>query len=425
MLNIEISNVGKIKKASIEMRGITVVAGLNGTGKSTIAKSIFSAVNSKKNIASKIRNDQYQDIVAELQEWFAYNDDDELSLFFNYEDEIAERILDKYEKEKFSSIEALSNEVEKMLEVYCSENDILIDNIDEAVEQVIKILTRSFNEYLEFFVGRYYQDVFKNQINRFGTKKKSVVEYRKSEDEKKIVSKVEIEGDTAKIIGKPMITQQENAIYIETHSALDMCEEFQGSARQRIRMNKMTVPTKELITYLFAERELSFAQQQQLEANKTIIAGIVKDVTHGHLQKNQNGMMEFVDSTIKQKVEFSNMSAGLKIFTLIQRLLENYSLKASDVLIVDEPEVNLHPKWQVVLAELLVRIHKELGIYIMINSHSPYFIRAIEVKMAEYECALDGTYYFLEEENGECICKDVSNNREVIYDALYQPLNSL
>lgn len=48
MLEIQIRNVGKIKEACIELPGITVIAGLNGTGKSTIAKSVFAAVNARK-----------------------------------------------------------------------------------------------------------------------------------------------------------------------------------------------------------------------------------------------------------------------------------------------------------------------------------------------------------------------------------------
>lgn len=135
--------------------------------------------------------------------------------------------------------------------------------------------------------------------------------------------------------------------------------------------------------------------------------------------------MEFLDWDVNEKIEFSNMPAGLKIFTVLQQLIENYSLKKGDVLIVDEPEVNLHPNWQVVLAEILVRVYKELGIYILVNSHSPYFIRAIEVKAAEYDCALQGRYYYMEPAENAYVSTDVSNNTDIIYDALYQPLTFL
>jgi hypothetical protein len=73
----------------------------------------------------------------------------------------------------------------------------------------------------------------------------------------------------------------------------------------------------------------------------------------------------------------------------------------------------------------MVRVYKELGVYIMVNSHSPYFIRAIQVKMAEYECSLRGRYYFMEEQGNEAICEDVTEHIDRIYDALYQPLNML
>ena len=44
-------------------------------------------------------------------------------------------------------------------------------------------------------------------------------------------------------------------------------------------------------------------------------------------RKVKNGTIEFWDEGINEKIEFSNMSAGLKIFTVLQQLISNYSLK--------------------------------------------------------------------------------------------------
>jgi predicted ATPase len=41
----EINNIGKIKNAGIELKGITVLAGNNNTGKSTFGKTLFSIFN--------------------------------------------------------------------------------------------------------------------------------------------------------------------------------------------------------------------------------------------------------------------------------------------------------------------------------------------------------------------------------------------
>ena len=44
-MKLEIKNIGKIKKASIELNGITVIGGENNTGKSTMGKALYSIFN--------------------------------------------------------------------------------------------------------------------------------------------------------------------------------------------------------------------------------------------------------------------------------------------------------------------------------------------------------------------------------------------
>ena len=42
---LSIKNTGKISSAEIEISGITVMAGINNTGKSTVGKVLFCLVN--------------------------------------------------------------------------------------------------------------------------------------------------------------------------------------------------------------------------------------------------------------------------------------------------------------------------------------------------------------------------------------------
>ena len=49
-------NVGKIKQASIELNSISLIAGLNNTGKSTIGKALFSLFNSFYDVERKSRD---------------------------------------------------------------------------------------------------------------------------------------------------------------------------------------------------------------------------------------------------------------------------------------------------------------------------------------------------------------------------------
>lgn len=54
----------------------------------------------------------------------------------------------------------------------------------------------------------------------------------------------------------------------------------------------------------------------------------------------------------------------------------SYSAKQGDVLMIDEPELNLHPHSQLVLTHLLVRL-VNLGINVVISTHSDYIVREI------------------------------------------------
>ncbi len=45
-MRLTIKNIGKIDEADIELNGITVIAGENNTGKSTVGKTLFCVINS-------------------------------------------------------------------------------------------------------------------------------------------------------------------------------------------------------------------------------------------------------------------------------------------------------------------------------------------------------------------------------------------
>ena len=90
-------------------------------------------------------------------------------------------------------------------------------------------------------------------------------------------------------------------------------------------------------------------------------------------------------------------SAGIKEIGIIQILLQNNKLKENSFLIIDEPEANLHPSWQIKYAEILVLLAKDLNIHIYLNSHSPMFIEAISL-YAQYYDLLDETNFYLTQE---------------------------
>ena len=94
-------------------------------------------------------------------------------------------------------------------------------------------------------------------------------------------------------------------------------------------------------------------------------------------------------------------------------------------MILDEPEVHLHPDWQVSLAEIIVLLQKEMGLHILINTHSPYFLRAIEVYSQKYAIAPCVKYYLSCNEEDVSKIKDVTLDISKIYKVLSKPLQRI
>ena len=95
-----------------------------------------------------------------------------------------------------------------------------------------------------------------------------------------------------------------------------------------------------------------------------------------------------------------NTASGVKQVGIIQLLLNNRKLKENSFLVIDEPEVNLHPAWQVKFAGVLALLVNNLNVSLYINSHSPVFIEAIDAFSELYDLQ-DFTKYYLSEKSTE------------------------
>lgn len=81
-MKLTLKNIGKIGKASVEINGITVIAGENDTGKSTVGRALFAVFNSFCNVEETIEQQRIDSIEntlgrfpgLKLQNTLFYND---------------------------------------------------------------------------------------------------------------------------------------------------------------------------------------------------------------------------------------------------------------------------------------------------------------------------------------------------------------
>lgn len=429
-MNIMIENIALIKKAEIELNGITVVAGLNKTGKTTIGKALYAIISAYQNLPRKVSDSKRDGIANAFVTILRRNREllENTSLWMiDLEEDFVDSIREK--ELLFWSSEEGHEGVRSYIDRWVHskkeyEEYIRKEEMDTLYKEICVVLERSDEEYEKFLIESFVRNVFKKQVSCFYNNEKGEISFSFPDNE----LKVEFTGNELSYFNQNIVSDT-CAVYMESINLLDLVQS-NGRVRRTsrgvaTRFSQPTTTCIRMLTRIADDGDETFEEYTENKKVREIIEYIVKKVTHGTLRNDSSGI-SFVDERGEKAVELSNLSAGLKVFVVIQTLLENGSLKSGDILLIDEPEVNLHPEWQIVLAEVLVLLRKGLGIVLYINSHSPYFIRAIEVKMARNEMTLEGKFYLtVPDEDNLYYIEDVSKNTERIYELLYKPLEEL
>lgn len=82
-------------------------------------------------------------------------------------------------------------------------------------------------------------------------------------------------------------------------------------------------------------------------------------------------------SNLSEPILASNASAGGKATMLLRYLFEEHMLRSGDFLILDEPEIHLHPQLQIAYARYIVGAAQKIGVRVLLTTHSPYFLQAL------------------------------------------------
>ncbi len=120
------------------------------------------------------------------------------------------------------------------------------------------------------------------------------------------------------------------------------------------------------------------------------------------------------------KISLKAAATGIISLSYILRLLKNGWLTKNSVLIIDEPDAHLHPQWIVEYARILVLINKLLGTKIIMATHSPDMVAAIHSIAKKHE-VLDKTHFYISEKvndiHNKYIFKDLGCEIADIFDS--------
>ena len=91
-MKIELNNIGPFVEASVDIDGITVVAGENGTGKSTIGKTLYAMFNAFYLYKKHIKNKRVDNLELLIDNYVLSSFSN--SYEYNYEEEKTQQFLE-------------------------------------------------------------------------------------------------------------------------------------------------------------------------------------------------------------------------------------------------------------------------------------------------------------------------------------------
>jgi predicted ATP-dependent endonuclease of OLD family len=421
-MRLKLQNIGIIEEADINIDGITLIAGQNDSGKSTVGKVLYALIrginvdedrfNSSKTefIKNKVR-----DIRNLLLRTKASGIHDEkiqsnfISYYLEKPDSLFRTYSFKLNFEDFEETNTLLSEINEINDLYANFSNtsikIQLGNFINDIKNRISITIDS-NEVLHYELESFFESEFGNQIVNKFKKGKSYITIEGIK-EKKISFEESISFEGFETLST---FYYDNVFFIESPIKL----EDRNSLRYNNILRDKNQYLNNKIFELKKEQDIFSDTSNDTEKLNSIIVDVIKGA-FGFNSKNQ---LVFK----KQEIEFdlNNVATGIKSFGVLQLLLQKGILNSNSLLIVDEPEVHLHPTWQVKYAEILVRLSKEFAIPIVLTSHSPYFIEALEEFTKKYEYKDSTNFYFAEKNEDGLSSKivNVNNNLSRIYSSI-------
>lgn len=439
---LEINDFGRINKANLEVNKINIVGGVNASGKSTASKLLYCFLK-----ANSIKRKDYvlPKVVSNLNYLIKYleypnGDFEKIPDKLTKENDLTDilRVYDEYEKklnelyestDKFQIYYDKIKFINSIITPLKEDNNILFSYVvssllsEESIKSLVNTDKTSGLHILEGFI-KFYTDSFESIVHNevkyvLVTKENGVYNL-----EEKYCQDFHWEDDDFYYLTKGTIERITDVFYIGAVSLFDL----DNYINSYLIDEKPIFGYEEHITYLIDNLNTN---ESDIWINEDLIHFQERfdKIINGTFHNNDLSNFSFYSDV--GNIQTVNTSSGIKQIGILQLLLKNNKLKEGVFLIIDEPELNLHPEWQFNFAEVLVLLVKEFNVNLYINSHSPFFIEAIDAFAEFYDMEEDVNYYLTEESEVEGkynFTKIESNELYKIYNNLgnvYDLINQL
>ena len=406
-MRLTIKNIGIIKEADIKLSGLTVIAGENDTGKSTVGKLMFSIIKTLNKYKDELEEGKEYKILKTIERIYFYN-----RHHFSATSKFKELFHPKIFINKINQqgIKVITNRVEflKKHKIYDNRTQALFKILEKTITE-----DENENEAKVLAFAKVINSEFEGVISSQNTKEKTCIKITESEktlleivvkhtnedddDDDDMLhdfkQKDELYFNDSTIIETPMLLNFHESIR-ESKTAF----EPRTTRNQRLGRAKIAFHIKDLEVKLrdSANNDFFYKPSKAYKKAENTIKGTIKYIPQ------RNDFFYFKDNG--QEHRMLNVASGIKAFGMLQMLLVGEFIDERSLIILDEPEVHLHPNWQLKYAEIITLL-VENNFNILVTTHSPYMVEALERYSEKYK--VEANFYLAE----KGIIKSENNNK--------------
>ncbi|GAB4206552.1 MAG: AAA family ATPase [Bacteroidia bacterium] len=436
-LKIRMRNIRAISDAEIKLDGITVIAGENGCGKSTISKLFYTLIK------TIVEYDEIVDIKLNNRLNLVFRDIRNISrdIFYLIEREEEQKQLRNYiQKISFEKITSNDNP-----------NHLLL-LIDYLIKITDKIDTSNTNHKSEIILNR-----INHVLNNLVVDDETPSIIKKNDDlKKKPINELfqKLKQSVEKLIEEAYKQKEERPLNIlknnvdryfyDTSIELKNYDIYESDVPLIDRENRRILNLNSIKHVFYIDTPMIFGLDLDFLEERPHWADLNTKLTQDKhsIKRKKDGIdkileddilsgdilveKDFFDNRIlykrkdKKVFELLECATGLKSFAILRLLYKNNYLNNHSLIIIDEPEAHLHPQWVVEYARMVVLLNKHLKVKFLIASHHPDMISAIKY-ISEKEGNSKNLRYYLAEKSkeNEYLYKyiDLNTNIEKIFES--------